>query len=89
MTKTETLRELEEIAKKLSYEISYEALKKTAPYVKSGLVKLEERKMILIEKGLNTDRKIAVILNVIQDEKLDGVFVKPYIKQVIASYKNR
>jgi hypothetical protein len=89
MTKTETLQELEALCERLSYEVSYEALKKTAPYVKSGLVKLEERNIIMIEKGLNTGRKIDVILNALREVALDDVFVKPYIKELITRAKNK
>jgi murein endopeptidase len=83
VTKKEILSELEIVAQKLSYEISYEALKKTAPYVKSGAVKLEDKKMILIDKDLNVNRKIKVILKAIKDEELEGIFIKPYIKDLI------
>jgi hypothetical protein len=83
VTKKEILSELERVAQKLSYEISYEALKKTAPYVKSGAVKLEDKKMILIDKELSTDRKIGVILEAIKKEELEGIFIKPYVKEII------
>ena len=89
MTKSETLKELEEVAGKLSYEVSYESLSKTAPYVKSGSVKLEDKKMILIEKMLNTDRKIDVILNAIKDDDVDDIFIKPYIKELIIRARNQ
>lgn len=89
MTNTEILRELEELSAKLSFEISYESLKKTAPYVKSGVVKLKEKKMILIEKKLNMDRKIKVILRAIRDEELGEIFVKPFIKDLISRERNK
>lgn len=83
MTKKEILSELEDVAQKLSYEISYEALKKTAPYVKSGAIKLEDKKMILIDKDLGVNGKIEVILEAIKGEDLEGIFIKPYIKDII------
>ena len=84
MTKKEILSELETAAQKLSYEISYEALKKTAPYVKSGAVKLEDKKIILIDKDLSVNRKIEVILKAIKgEEELEGIFIKPYVKEII------
>ncbi len=89
MTKTEILKELEELAGRLYYEVSYESLKKTAPYVKSGAVKLKDKKMILIEKKLNTDKKIEVILKAIKDEELDEIFVKPFIKNLISRARNQ
>ncbi len=86
MTKKETLTELEDIARKLSYEVSYDALKKAAPYVRSGGVKLKEKKMILIDKGISIDKKIRVILEVISVEPLEGIFIKPYIKGLIEKF---
>jgi signal recognition particle subunit SEC65 len=83
MTKKETLKELEDVAKKLSYEISYESLKRTAPYIKSGSIRLDDKKMILIDKDLNTNRRIGVILNAIKEEELNGIFIKPYVKEII------
>ena len=89
MTKTEILQELEELCAKLSYEVSYESLKKTAPYVKSGAVKLKEKKIILIEKKLNVSSKIEVILRVIKDDDLGEIFVKPFIKDLITKARNQ
>ncbi len=83
MTQKELLRELEELAKKLTYELSYEALRKTAPYVKSGAVRLDDKKLILVDKDLSVSMKIDVILSVIKDENFEDIFVKPYVKNII------
>ena len=87
MTKKEILKELEETAKKLSYEVSYEALKKTGPFVKSGFVKLNDRKIILIDKELNVNMKVDVMLNILHTENLEEVYVKPFVKDMILNFK--
>jgi hypothetical protein len=79
---------LEEIARRVGLEIQYEKLDDDEFRMQSGHYRLGDRRVILVEKRLNTAARIEVLRRELGQVNLDGVFMKPLFRSLLVNEEN-
>jgi len=74
---------LKAIWEKLGVEVREQALSYELGKAKGGLVRLGEKKIFFIERSLSLQEKIELMLNELQKQKLDEIYIPPYLRKMI------
>ena len=83
MQGTKILMELEALAEKLGIEIIHEKLSQS----RSGLCRLYDQHMLFIERNLNEDEQVQVLVTALSRFPLDDIQVLPGIRHLLAEYQ--
>ncbi len=51
----------------------------------SGLCEVESQKVLIVDKRLNLDRRIGVILKTLKSENTDDIFIPPAVRDLVES----
>lgn len=84
MKKQEILAELESLAKELGYRIRYEL-----GDFSGGSCLLNAEKLILINKRLPPEIRMATLARIFADMDLNSIFIKPAVREYIEDEKAR
>lgn len=84
MKKQEILSELESLAKDLGYRIRYEM-----GDFSGGSCLLNAEKLILINKRLSPEIRMATLARIFSDMDLNSIFIKPAVREYIEDEKAR
>lgn len=76
--KDEIIRDLSEIMEKIGFKVRIEK-----GIFKGGYCLLREEKIILINKNLEQDKKISILLKNIPLSEIENIFIKPGIRELI------
>ncbi len=77
MDETEALSAFETLAKALDIEVRYEK-----GDFKSGICRVQDKNMILVQKNIDNDQKIFVLARDLAAFNLDHVYIMPELKQI-------
>lgn len=83
MQGTKILMELEALAEKLGIEIIHEKLSQS----RSGLCRLYDQHMLFIERNLNEDEQVQVLVTALSRFPLDEIQMLPGIRHLLAEYQ--
>ncbi len=78
MTDDEILEELEDIAYRVGLEVRFDRLE-----TKGGDCSVKGRPYVIINEALPPDEKIAMLAKALRKMDLEGVFLKPKLRDVI------
>jgi hypothetical protein len=78
MTDKEILEELEDIAHRVGLEVRYDRLEG-----KGGDCLVKGRPYVIINDGLADEEKITVLASALKRVDLEGVFLKPRIRELL------
>lgn len=84
MKKEALLTELEQVAKDLGYSIRYEK-----GDFSGGSCVLNQQKLILINKRVPIEAKLALLARAYAEFDLDSIFIKPVVREYIEDEKAR
>lgn len=80
----ELLSMLEELAKRLGYELRYEALSGESDFgVRSGVCRLHEHEMIILDSALPLLAKIEMLAQIFRHRNLEAVFLPPALRDLL------
>ena len=83
MQGTKILMELEALAEKLGIEVVHEKLSQS----RSGLCRLYDQHMLFIERNLNEDEQVQVLVTTLSRFPLDDIQMLPGIRHLLAEYQ--
>ena len=83
MQGTKILMELEALAEKLGIEVIHEKLSQS----RSGLCRLYDQHMLFIERNLNQDDQVQVLVTALSRFPLDDIQMLPGIRHLLAEYQ--
>lgn len=82
VTEKEILDELEDIAYRVGLEVVYDRLES-----KGGDCLVKGKPYVIINEGLADEEKISILVSALRKVDLEGVFLKPKIRELIAEDK--
>jgi hypothetical protein len=78
------LERLKEVASAIGLDVREERLHREAGYtVRSGLCRIGEQSLVLLDRNAATDERIEVLCTVLADRDLDAVFIEPDLRRRI------
>lgn len=80
---TKILMELEALAQKLGIEVIHEKLSQS----RSGLCRLHDQHMLFIERNLNENEQVQVLVTALSRFSLDNIQMLPGIRHLLAEYQ--
>ena len=83
MQDTRILMELEALAERLGIEVIHEKLSQS----RGGLCRLYDQHMLFIERNLNEDEQVQVLVNALSRFPLDDIQMLPGIRHLLAEYE--
>ena len=83
MRGTKILMELEALAEKLGIEVIHEKLS----HSRSGLCRLHDQYMVFIERNLDENEQVEVLVTALSRFPLDDIQVLPGIRHLLAEYQ--
>ncbi|MBU2551753.1 MAG: hypothetical protein KKB20_25305 [Proteobacteria bacterium] len=83
MNQTRILNDLEELAERLGLRVRYEKLENGEHEAVSGRYRLRAEEILLIDRRLDPAGRIAVLSRELSRMDLGGVFVKPYLRDLL------
>ena len=83
MQDTRILMELEALAERLGIEVIHEKLSQS----RGGLCRLHDQHMLFIERNLNEDEQVQVLVNALSRFPLDDIQMLPGIRHLLAEYE--
>ena len=83
MRSTKILMELESLAEKLGIVVIHEKLSQS----RSGLCRLHDQYMVFIERNLDENEQVQVLVTALSRFPLDDVQVLPGIRHLLAEYQ--
>lgn len=81
------IKDLKEVAEKLSIKIEISNLTDQEFAIQSGYCKLNGEDLIILDKNLPDEEHIIVILNTLKKFDLDDIYVADWIREKIKAYK--
>ena len=81
------LHHLEELAERLSVEISYEDLKKEGISFKGGSCKIKGKERIIISRNLTAAEKVDILAIELSRYDIESVYIPPAVKELLVSKK--
>lgn len=75
------LDDLKTVAEKLFIEIRHSDLDDSEFSIQSGYCKLNDKKLIILDKKLAVEEQIKIILQVFRQTDLEHIFVVPWIRE--------
>jgi len=75
--------ELKQVLEKLGVEVREQALESELGKAKSGLVRIREQKIILLEHSLEPEEKVKILTRLLKEFDLEGVYLSPYLRKWI------
>ncbi|MFQ5905990.1 MAG: hypothetical protein ACE5JA_05400 [bacterium] len=79
MTQNEVLDELEDVAGRAGIEVRYDRLE-----TKGGECLVQGKTFVIINDALPEEEKISILASALGKVNLEGVFLKPQIRELIA-----
>ena len=83
MQGTKILMELEALAEKLGIEVIHEKLSQS----RGGLCRLYDQHLLFIERNLNEDEQVEVLVTALSRFPLDDIQMLPGIRHLLAEYQ--
>ena len=80
---------LKELAEKLNIIVTEKNLSNVGLKVKSGLCRVEERSLFIMDKHKPVREKINILAKSISNLPLEHVYIMPAIREVLEKYKNK
>lgn len=84
MNETTILQHLEDIAEKLTLRVNYENLRKLNIFSKGGFYRLQEDRIVLIEKSLTLSEKIEILSDALANYNLEDIYMPPAVRKLLA-----
>ena len=81
--KESILDDLKSLVDKLGIEIEFASLSRFRPIVRSGQCTANGKRLIVLDKNLSVNEKIAYLAREIKNENLDEMNIKPSIREII------
>ena len=78
MTQKEILNELEEVASRAGLRVKYDKLE-----TKGGECLVEGKPYVIMNEALPEEEKISILVSALKKVDLEGIFLKPKIREVI------
>jgi len=75
--------ELEDLLRRLGVIVTHERLAATAPWVRGGLYRRHGKTYCVVDSGAPVTEKNDVLREALQTLDLEGVFIKPVVRQFI------
>ena len=80
MRQEELLDHLVDLARRLEFEVRFER-----GSFRDGSCRLQEKKVIVLNRTSTMSRKIAAVTNALKDQPLEGIFLLPVVREAIDS----
>lgn len=80
---------LKELAEKLEIEVVEKSFKRIGFHVRSGLCKIKEKNVFLMDKHRPVRDKVELLAECLGGIPTDDVYVVPAVRDVLKRYKNR
>jgi len=80
---------LKELAEKLNISVTEKNLSNAGLKVKSGLCRVEERSLFIMDKHKPVRDKIEILATSISGLPLEHVYIMPAIREVLEKYKTK
>ena len=78
------VEELVRVARELGFEVREEELLRDVGYrPRSGVCRVREREVILLERSLPPAERLEVLCNVLADRDLEQVFLSPALRAIL------
>ena len=84
MTPEELCGELEHLLTQLGIEVRLDTFDEESNFT-SGLCTLRGKTILFISQSLKTHEKINLIIQFLQTRDLEGIYIKPYVRELIES----
>ena len=81
------LGQLEELVNNLGIELRYEKIKKESSFFPGGLCTISGKKVLIINSQASVEDKIQIFIKSIKDFDINGVFVRPALRELLMDYK--
>ena len=81
------LGQLEELVNNLGIELRYEKIKKESSFFPGGLCTISGKKVLIINSQASVEDKIQIFIKSIKDFDINGVFVRPALRELLIDYK--
>ncbi|HAJ28344.1 MAG TPA: hypothetical protein DCG53_14075 [Syntrophus sp. (in: bacteria)] len=81
MTQEELLKQLEELAGRVSVTIRYESLKNEDPSTFGGLCRVKEQLVLFLHAKATVKRKIAMITETLKRYDVDEIYLRPALRE--------
>ena len=78
---------LKELADKLGITVSEQSFKNTGIHVNSGLCRVKEQQMFIMNKHENLSSKIEILASCLAGFALDDMYIVPAVRDVLEKYK--
>jgi hypothetical protein len=80
---------LKELAEKLNITVTEKNLSNAGVKVKSGLCRIEERNLFIMDKNKPIKEKIKLLAESISELPLEEVYIVPTIRETLEKYRKR
>jgi len=81
------LEELKEVLLKCGISPEIRDLSDNEINVNSGLCEVETERRLIMDKRVSTGKMVDMILNVLESENLDGIYLPPAVRETVESRK--
>jgi hypothetical protein len=81
MDRSILLEELKQVFEKLGVELREQALESEAGKAKSGLVRVRDTKIVLLDSSLSMEEKISILTRILEEFNLEGLYLSPYLRK--------
>ncbi|RJP77845.1 MAG: hypothetical protein C4522_14185 [Desulfobacteraceae bacterium] len=78
---------LKELADKLGITVSEQSFKNTGIHVNSGLCRVKDQQMFIMNKHENLSAKIEILASCLADLSLENIYIVPAVRDVLDRYK--
>ena len=87
--KTEQIYQgLKELAEKLNITVSEKNLLNTGLKVKSGLCRVKEKQLFVMDKNKHINKKVEILASCISQLPLEEVYIVPAIRETLEKFKS-
>ena len=80
---------LKELAEKLNISVTEKNLSNAGLKVKSGLCRVEDRNLFIMDKHKPVREKVKLLAKSISDLPLDDVYIMPALREILEKYKTK
>jgi len=82
-------QELKELAEKLNITVSEQNLRKTGIKVKSGLCKVKDKYIFVMDKNKSVHDKIEVLASCLSKIPNEDIYVVPILREILNEYEDQ
>lgn len=88
MKSSQLYQHLTELAEKLSISVSEQNLSQSGVVVQSGLCKVEDEHIYVMDKRLTAKRKIDLLADCLADFDLENIYLVPALRELMLARKS-